>query len=221
MIGVQAIRQMIENVAGPLRARLRGVVRRAVLASLDNATGMAAGSFTGSDDDVDDGVEVLNPIGVSSRPPKGTEAVLFAVGGNPANRVALCFVRGQRLTGEDLDEGEVALHIGVAGQVVRLLLDGSVEVRAGEDAGGSVILKANGDVVVTPGPGAKVLLGDEMATKQVALGPMVQARLDALLAAFAAWVPVPADGGAALKTALAAWLAGNNLVSSTNVYGSG
>lgn len=183
---IDACRQMIENAVGPLRARCRGIVRRAVLRTLSNGTKMATGTFAITDDDVDvaDGVEVLNPIGVSIRPGAGVEAVLLAVGGNPAVRVALPFARGQRLTGDALAEGEVALHIGVAGQVVHLKLDGSVEVRASTGAGGSIVLKANGDVVLTPSATGRVYLGQDGAAKKLALADDVDAAFADIRLAF-------------------------------------
>lgn len=173
-ISIAAIRQMIENVVGPLRARCRGVVRRGQLNVLDNGPSLATASVAITDDDTDvaDGVEILNPIGISFRPAKGTELLVLAVGANASNRVAIPFTRGQRLTGDDIDEGELALHIGAAGQVVHLKADGSVIVRGAEVGGGdgaSVVLKANGDAVVTPSATGGVYLGDNAATKKVSL----------------------------------------------------
>jgi hypothetical protein len=51
----------------------------------------------------------------------------------------------------------------------------------------------------------------------VALAPAVTSRLDALASALNGWVPVPNDGGAALKAALASWLGGSNDVASSNL----
>ncbi len=184
-----SIKQAIAGVVDPLRARVAGVVRRAVLSTFNNGPSMATGNFAITDDDVDvaDEVEVLNPIGLSFRPGKGVEAIIFAVGGNPAHRVAIPFARGKRLTGEAIEEGEVALHIGVDGQVVHLKADGSVEVRGkkvADEAGGCVILKANGDVVVTPSAAGDVFLGEDGATKKVALADDVDARFASIKATF-------------------------------------
>lgn len=193
MIALSTVKQAIASVVDPLRARLAGVVRRAVLSSFNNKPGMATGSFSITDDDVDvaDEVEVLNPLGVSFHPGKGVEAILLSVGGNAAHRVALPFARGKRLVGEDIEEGEVALHIGVDGQVVHLRADGSVVVRGKEVGGGdgaSVVLKANGDVVVTPSAAGKVFLGQDGAAKKVALADDVDARLASIKATFDAHV---------------------------------
>lgn len=226
MITPGAIRQMIESVVGPLRARCRGAVRRAVLNVLDNGDGMAHGSFSITDDDVDvaDRVELLNPIGLSFQPAKGTEAIILAVGSNAANRVAIPFVRGQRLAGEDIAEGEVALYIGHDGQVVHLKADGSVVVRGqevGGSSGGTVVLKANGDVVVTPSAAGKLFLGEDGAAKKVALADDVDARLGNLQAAFDTHVHpgvTPGPGSTAVTPSLVGPLAPT---ASTNVYAKG
>lgn len=188
MITLATIKQMISSAVDPLRARLNGVVRRAVLNSLANTTGLAEGDFAVTDADTDtiDKVEVWTPVGVSSRPAKGAEAILLAVGGNAGVRVAFPFVRGQRLT-NDIDENEVALFVGNEGQVVHLKKDGSVVVRGkkvGGGDGGSVTLKANGDIVAVPSAAGKVLLGDGNATKKLALADDVDDALAAIRSAF-------------------------------------
>lgn len=60
-------------------------------------------------------------------------------------------------------------------------------------------------------------LGAKAPTSFAAKADSVQARLDALAAAISGWTPVPNDGGAALKAALASWLAGSNNVAATKV----
>jgi phage gp45-like len=189
VITLTTIKQMISISVDPLRARVNGIVRRAVLSALENGTGLAEGSFAITDEDTDvaDKVEVWSPVGVSSRPAKGAEAFLFAVGGNPEVRVAFPFIRGQRLTGGDIVDGEVALFVGNEGQVVHLKKDGSVVVRGkkvGGGAGGSITLKANGDIVAVPSAAGKVLLGDGAATKKLALADDVDDALAAIRSAF-------------------------------------
>jgi len=216
----KTIRQMIEAKVEPLLRRARGVVRRATMLVHDNAGGVARVQAELTKDEVVDRIEMIQPIGISSRPAAGAEMIVLAVSGNPDNLVAIPWVRGQRLTGEDLAEGEVALFIGQRGQAVHLKADGSVEVRSADAVGSSVVLKASGDVVVTPGAGSKVYLGADGALDAVALGPAVKARLDGLKTAIAGWVPVAQDGGAALKAALADWLSASNAVSATKVNAS-
>jgi hypothetical protein len=63
-------------------------------------------------------------------------------------------------------------------------------------------------VVAAAGPSASLLLGSSSAATPAACAPQVQANLDALANAIAAWVPVPNDGEASLKAVFAAWQAG-------------
>jgi Phage protein Gp138 N-terminal domain len=55
------------------------------------------------------------------------------------------------------------------------------------------------------------------ATDPIALSSKVTSLFTGLKNAISGWVPVPNDGGAALKAALAAWLAGSSDVASTRV----
>jgi phage gp45-like len=229
VITLSTIKQYVASVVDPLRARVNGMVRRAVLSSLSNTSGLAAGSFSITDEDTDvaDEVEVLSPVGVSSRPKKNAEAILLAVGGNPAVRVAIPFVRGQRLTGGDISDDEVALYIGQAGQVVHLKADGSVLVRSkdvGGGDGGSITLKANGDIVAVPSATGKVLIGDEAASKKLALDNPVAAALADLRTAFNQHThPTAPVGPVSPPTAIPGVIPvpAPGPLGSTNVYGKG
>ena len=58
------------------------------------------------------------------------------------------------------------------------------------------------DAVVIESNGNDVRLGTKTAAEALALASKVDAELTALKSVFAAWVPVPGDGGLVLKTAL-------------------
>lgn len=197
------------------------MTRRGTVKAIDDSQGLARGQSTAGADQVDDDIEFVGPWGVSFRPAAGAETILWSIGGNAGHVLGMIFDRRVRLK-DTLDEGEVALHVGVAGQVVHLKKDGSVVVR-GKDvagaAGGTVTLTAGGDVVATPAAGKKVLLGSSDATDFVALAALVKARLDGLKIAFNTWVPVAMDGGNALKTNpnLVTWLAESNNVAAGKV----
>jgi hypothetical protein len=60
-------------------------------------------------------------------------------------------------------------------------------------------------------------LGSDAATAAVALAPAVTSQLADLKTAINGWVPVPNDGGAALKAALSSWLASSSAVAATKV----
>ena len=167
MITLDTVRQVVKAAVEPLRARARGMVRRAVLLALDNSEGLARVQVELTKDEIADGVELLSWPGISIRP-EGCEAVVLSIGGNPSNLIAIPSQRGKRLSGEDLSPGEVALHIGNANQVVRLKKDGSILLQSGTE-GAKIILKANGDVVFDTPPGAKIFQGQDGALHALAL----------------------------------------------------
>lgn len=196
VMSLQAAKQLVQGAVSTIERRARGMVRRAVLNALSNDGELATGQLELTEDEQVDQVELISPPGLSFRP-EGAEAIVLAVGGDPSNLAAIPYIRGKRLTGDDLAAGEVALFIGNAGQVVRL--------------------KSNGDVVVTPKAGSKIYLGDEAATQDAAVAQLVKAALDALGDAVAAWVPVAMDGGAALKPVIAAWKTALGTMAATKV----
>lgn len=201
--------------------RVVQVVSMGTLGDVDNAPGVALAPVKIDADDAAQEATVYTPPGISSRPAAGAEAIVLAVGGNASNLFVLPIVRGQRLRGEDLAEGEVALYIGVAGQRVQLKLDGSVEVRAADEAGGSIVLKANGDVVVTPGAGGDVYLGGEDATKKVALADDVDARISAIRTILNAHVHSGVTTGPGNSGPLVTPLSAQSPTGADNVYGRG
>lgn len=154
-VTVDFVRQTVANAVADLRTRLRGMVLRGVVKTLEDGAGLQLVQLELRAGEIVPDLEVLTPHGFTSRPPSGSEAIALCVNGNPNNRVALIVNRNTRLK-DELDDGEAALHIGVAGQVVHL--------------------KANGDVVITPGAGGNIYLGDDGALKKVALADDVDDR---------------------------------------------
>lgn len=181
-ITARTIEDIVMRRVRPLVARVNNVIGRGVVTSIDDTTGLARGQSTTGADQIADDIEFITPYGLSFRPAAGAETLVWSVGASARHLLAMVFDRRIRLK-STLEEGEVALHIGKAGQVVHLKADGSVEVRAaleGGGAGGSVVVKANGDVVATPAPGRFVYLGEDGAVKKVALADDVDARIATL-----------------------------------------
>ncbi len=207
MVTLQAVRQLIAQACSRLERRLRGTARHGTLNALNNDGGMATGQLELTEDEEVDQVEMLHPPGLSFRP-EGAEALVIAVSGDPTNLVAIPWVRGQRLTGDDLAPGEVALHIGNADQVVRLKNDGSVLLQSGT-SGATILLKADGNVVVTPSAGGQIYLGSDGTPKKVALADDVDAALSTIRATFNAHVHsgvTPGPGSTAVTPSLIAAL---------------
>ncbi len=220
MITERSITDIVLGYLRPLRARIDNAIARGVVKNLDDTAGLARGQSTTAADQVADDIEFVTPYGISFRPAAGAETIVWSIGGFAGHLLGMIFDRRIRLKAT-LAEGEVALHIGNAGQVVHLKADGSVEVRASDDAGGSVVLTALGDVIVTPGTDCGVFLGDGAATKRVALADDVDARLADIQAKFDAHVHpgvVAGPGSTAVTVTLIGPLAPT---ASDNVYGKG
>lgn len=210
------IRAVVRKELRSLDRRTNGAISRAVLGSLASDEGTALAGATMRDGDEDTGVELFEQYGFTSAPLAGAEGVGLTVGGDSSHRLLVC-VGDRRHRPTDLEAGEVAIYRNATGHRIWLKADGSVEVRAADDAGASIELRADGNVVVTPGPGGKVLAGGEAASSAVALAPPIEARDAALVAAITGWVPAPNDGGGALKAALADWLADDFAVGAAKV----
>lgn len=193
MITLKTIDDVVRRRLAPLLARLNNGISRGVLSTLDDEKGLARGQTSTGADQVADDIEFVTPFGFSSRPPAGAESLVFSVGATAGHLLGFLFDRRVRLAGS-LAAGEVAMHIGVADQLVHLKTDGTVIIRAGTD-GGTVEVKPNGDVVILPGAAGNVYLGDGAATKKVALADDVDARLLKLQKAFDAHVHATAAVG--------------------------
>jgi len=92
----------------------------------------------------------------------------------------------------------------LAGECLLGAADGSASI-AFRGAGITSAGELGTMVVATAGPTASLLLGGPDAAVPAACATQVQANLDALADAVAAWVPVPNDGGASLKPVFLAW----------------
>lgn len=172
-----------------LERRVRAMIRRGVLRGSSDE-GAQRATVSGLDETPLDQVELVEPYGFTSRTPAGAEVVTLAIGGSAEHHVAIAYDRRTRPAG--LADGEVAVY---------------------HQGGASVVLKANGDVVITPGDGGVVRVGGEAADGVVALHAEIKSILEdvatMLSAQLTAWSATtladwPADG-AILK---AVWTGG-------------
>lgn len=202
MVGRRDLEDAVARVTRRIDRRLRGMVRRFVLGALtDDGAQQVSGSGLGEDYDE---LDLVEPYGLTSKPPAGADGVIVYVGGATENGVA--WVYDRRTRPKSLVEGEVALYNGNVdggGSQITLQADGSIEIQAGGAGGGSVTLAANGDVVVTPGAAGLVKIGGDGVTAAIARHPEIADILGDILAVLvalqgtyavlplAAW---PADG---------------------------
>lgn len=129
-MNLEALRTFI----GPLARRVANMIDRGVVQAVDDAKQAQLLQVKCSTGDVRDEVEHALPYGLTSRPPVNSEVVIAFIGGRREHGIALAtFDRRVRLV--NLASGEVAVY---------------------NDAGAKIVLKANGDVEVTPKPGQKL-----------------------------------------------------------------
>lgn len=125
-----------------------------------------------SDGDVGMTVQRYQLYGLTSEPPSGTECVVLAVNGGASNRVSVA----------ELPQNVPTIEAD--------------EVLLWAKAGQRILLNRDGDVVVVPAAGRKVLLGSATGTDPVVL----KSELNSVLSTVRTWLnshthPVPAGPG--------------------------
>lgn len=217
MITIRTIEDIVRRHVRPLLSVLRNGTSRGVLRTIDDSTGLARGQASTVADQLADDIEIVTPYGLSFLPAAGAEVLSWAINGSASHILGMIFDRRVRLAGT-LAAGEVALHIGVADQLVHLKADGEIVIRAGTD-GGTITMRPSGDVIVVPGASGNVYLGDDGATKKVALADDVDARFASIKTTFNLHTHATAPvGPISVPTGLIGVLAPT---ASTNVYGKG
>jgi phage gp45-like len=183
------IRKMLEKVG----MRIDMLARMAHVSGV-SSSGPRVTATASANVDTYRAVQVLEPYGITSVPPAGSQGLLLCLGGDGAHPVLLSVGSpGTRLAG--LADGEMAIHVGSPA------------------TGARVVLRANGNIELAPGPGGLVsVVPSGTVTPPLPLArttdtvAVTSAALLTLKQALTAWVPAAGDGGAALKTALGNFL---------------
>jgi phage baseplate assembly protein V len=128
----------IQRLVAPLHRQIVNLAVRAVVKTIDDAKKMQLLQVEALDGETRDNVEHFHPYGLSSSPKDGAEAILLRLNGTPDNGVVVC-VSDRRHRIKNLESGEVVVY---------------------DATGSKVLLKANGDIEVTPSSGKAKLTGD-------------------------------------------------------------
>lgn len=142
MTPAQQIMRAIESAIRPLRNRVANLVARAVLNTVDDAKKMQILQASLGEGETRDELERFQNYGFTSHPVPGAEAVTLSVGGR-RDHVLVIAVDDRRYRLTALAEGEVAVY---------------------DQTGSSVVLKANGDLELTPSSGVTTITGDVTVT---------------------------------------------------------
>lgn len=176
-----------------LASRVRGAILRGVISALQDGPACQVAQIAGLSDELRDGVERFQEYGMSSVPPIDTEVVVVHIGGDRDHPVVIA-TESRRYRSVAHESGDVCLY-DTTGSTVWL-----------RPARNGIYVSSSGDVRLNDPtdvaqPAARV--NDAIQVDQAAL----IAWINTLTAAITAWVPMPGDGGTALKVALAGWIA--------------
>lgn len=151
-------RSELRRYLEPVGRRIRLLIRRAVIAAVDDSRSLQLVKVRGISGEVADGVERFQDYGFTSVPRAGAPAVVAALLGAADHLVALKVDDpANRLNG--LADGEVALYSRFGAKIV-LRADGSILIDSPDDvdvvAGGNVSVQAAGDAEVVAGGDGKL-----------------------------------------------------------------
>lgn len=132
----------LDRKLGPLARRVASMVARAVVKVVDEAKKMQLVQVVLSEGETRDEVERPQNYGFSSVPLDGAEAVVVFVGGRRDHGLAIA-VDDRRYRIRNLESGEVAVY---------------------DRTGSKIVLKANGDIELTPSSGTAKFVGDVSVT---------------------------------------------------------
>jgi phage baseplate assembly protein V len=180
----------LRRLIAPLSQRIRMIVARGVVKVVNDSLKCQGLQVELLADELRDDVERFEDYGMTSHPFVDSEVLYLSVGGQRSHGIAVR-VLDRRYRPKNLAEGDVCLFT---------------------DKGERVYLETSGDMLHLGAKYADDFLAK--ATETEASDSAIKANVDALRTAINGWTPAPADGGAALKTALTAWLASTISLSS-------
>lgn len=124
----------------PLKNRVANMVARAVLGTVDDSKKLQIVQLEMLEGETRDDIERFQNYGFSSRPEAGAEAVVLFVGGRRDHGLAIA-AEDRRYRFVNLTAGEVVVY---------------------NRFGASIVMKANGDIQVTPKPGQKLKVAGDV-----------------------------------------------------------
>ena len=126
----------LQKLIAPLHRRVMNLVGRAVVKSIDDAKKLQLAQVELLPGEVRDEIENFQNYGFTSVPKAGAECVVLFVGGRRDHGLAIA-TDDRRYRIRNLNDGEVCVY---------------------NDTGAKIVLKANGDIELTPKSGQKVKL---------------------------------------------------------------
>lgn len=174
--------EVVARMLRPLAHRIDNLAQRVELRNVDDSSGGQRVQVRAAGGAIRAGVERPQSYGMTSVPPVGAEGVMLALGGR-GDHALVVVVDDRRYRLHGLESGEVALYTD-EGDKIHLKRGGAIEVTASAEiklAAPRVILSGDSDAV--------------------AVASRVDGQLAEIRNLLLTWLPVPGDGGAALKAA--------------------
>lgn len=137
----------ILKIMHPLRQRVANMVARGNLERVDDAKKMQLVQLSLLESETRDEVERVQNYGFTSVPEQGAEAAVVFVGGKRDHGLVVA-IDDRRYRVKNLESGEVAVY---------------------DKSGSKIVLKANGDIELTPSSGKVKLTGDLEVSGAVAV----------------------------------------------------
>lgn len=126
--------RVLNKLLAPLRQRIANMVSRAVLSAVNDSKQLQLVQLDLLSDETRDDIERFQNYGFSSSPKAGAEAVVLFVGGSREHGLAVS-VEDRQYRIRNLESGEVAVY---------------------DHLGSKIVLKANGNIELTPTAGVVI-----------------------------------------------------------------
>jgi len=126
--------QALNKLLAPLRQRILNLVARAVVSGIDDSQKLQLLQLGVLSDETRESVERFQNYGFTSHPQSGAESIVLFAGGSREHGLAIC-VDDRQYRLRNLESGEVAIY---------------------DHQGSKVVLKANGNIEVSPAAGVVV-----------------------------------------------------------------
>jgi phage baseplate assembly protein V len=172
----------LRKLVAPLATRIANTVARAVITNVDDTQKVQLLQLAILDGETRDDVEAFGQYGLTSNPPKDSEAVILCVGGRRDHPLAIGIESRQDRI-KNLQPGEVALY---------------------SKHGQTIVLKANGDIELNPKAGQVVAVAGQ--SNPIAKGDSLNSAISTLATAIGSAVALitPTTPGTAAQTAITA-----------------
>ncbi len=120
------VTRLVAKLVSPIARRVRVMVTRAVLETINDDTDLQSVKLQALDDMVRDDIEHFQPGGLSHNPPADSEGLLLAVGGDSSHGVLLA-AAARKKRPKGLQPGETKVY-AVDGGYLLLKSDGSAQL---------------------------------------------------------------------------------------------